>query len=249
MINALIIDDEKDARFLLAIQLTKHFSDIIKIVGEAEGIESGVKTIKELKPDVVFLDIKMHSGTGFDLLQEFKNPDFEVVFVTAYDNYALKAFQFSAFGYLLKPIKTSELKLIVERLQGHLQLLRSATESRMKVLLENYGDDKKIKKLVVTDAEGFQVLNIEEILRLEGDRNYTRFILLNDKKITTSKTMGEYEDLLNDFGFFRIHQSTIVNLRYVKGYNKADEEVEMTDGKFLKLSRYRKTDFFDRFIN
>jgi len=249
MITALIIDDEKDARFLLNNQLAKHFADTVKIVGEADGVETGIKAIKELKPDVVFLDIKMSSGTGFDLLQQVSSLNFEVVFVTAYDNYALKAFQFSAFGYLLKPIKTAELKSVVEKLESHIKLSKKTPENRLKILMENYSSTKEIKKLVVTDMEGFQVLNLEEITRLEGDRNYTRFILLNDKKVTTSKTLGEYEELLNDFGFFRIHQSTIINLRYVKGYKKGDEEIEMTDGKFLKLSRYRKADFFERFIN
>lgn len=248
MINALIIDDEKDARFLLKAQLSKHFAANVKILGEADDVQTGVQAIQLLKPDVVFLDIKMPSGTGFDLLQKIDTINFEVVFITAHDDYAIRAFQFSAFGYLLKPIKTAELKTIIERLASHIELLKKGADNRLKILVENYGDDRKIKKLVVTGVEGFQVLNIEDIIRLEGDRNYTRFVLDNGKKVTTSKTMGDYEELLNDFGFFRIHQSTIVNLRHVKGYKKGDEEVEMLDGKFVKLSRHRKADFLKFFI-
>lgn len=248
MINALIIDDEKDARFMLRTQLAKHFTGSVTIVGEADDVQTGLQAITSLKPDVVFLDIKMPSGTGFDLLQKLNQIDFEVVFITAHDDYAIRAFQFSAFGYLLKPIKTAELKTIIERLTSHIELLKKGADNRLKILVENYGDDRKIKKLVVTSVEGFQVLDIEEIIRLEGDRNYTNFILSHGKKITTSKTMGDYEELLNDFGFFRIHQSTIINLRHVKGYKKGDEEVEMLDGKFVKLSRHRKADFLKFFV-
>ncbi|MCE3227965.1 MAG: DNA-binding response regulator [Bacteroidetes bacterium] len=248
MISAVIIDDEKDARFLLRNQLSKNFDQEIEILGEADSVEAGIKLIKSAKPEVVFLDIKMPSGTGFDILQQLEEINFEVVFITAHDDYAVKAFQFSAFGYLLKPIKTSELKALVEKLDSHIQMLKRGNDQRFKVLIENYGDDRKIKKLVVTNMEGFQILNIEGIIRLEGDRNYTHFIMADNKKITTSKTIGEYEELLNEYGFYRIHQSTIINLRHVKGYKKGDEEVEMADGKLVKLSRYRKADFVKRFI-
>lgn len=110
MIPALIIDDEKDARFLLKNLLNDHFKDTIKVVGEADGVEAGLKAIREHKPKLVFLDIQMRPGTGFELLQKIPDADFEVIFITAHDNYAVKAFQFSAFGYLLKPVKISELK-------------------------------------------------------------------------------------------------------------------------------------------
>jgi two-component system LytT family response regulator len=248
MIPALIIDDEKDARFLLKNLIEQHFNDTIKIIGEADDVESGIKAIATHKPALVFLDIQMRQGTGFDLLQKLNNPDFEVIFITAYDNYAVKAFQFSAFGYLLKPIKISELKTVVDKLKVQTLQLKQIGDQRLKVLIENYGDERKIKKLVITNMEGFQVLNIEEIVRLEGDKNYTHFITTNNKKLTTSKTIGDYEELLNEFGFYRAHQSTIINLRHVKGYNKGDEEIEMTDGKLIKLSRHRKSEFIKRFI-
>jgi two-component system LytT family response regulator len=248
MIKAVIIDDEEDARFLLKEQLKRNFSKLINIEAEADSIEDGVKIIKNHKPDVVFLDIKMPTGTGFDVLSQIKDVDFEVVFITAHDDYAVKAFQFSAFGYLLKPIRSSELKVVVDKLEHHLNLIKTGNDQRLKVLIENYGDDK-IKKLVISNMQGFQVLNIEDIIRLEGDRNYTRFISTGNKKQTTSKTLGEYEHLLTDYGFFRAHQSTIINLRHVKGFKKeGGGEIEMSDGAFVKLSRYRKIDFMKRFI-
>lgn len=249
MINAVIIDDESDSRFLIRSYLTKYFNESIKLVGEADDVGTGIETIKSSKPEIVFLDIKMPSGTGFDVLMETKDlSKFEVIFITAHDDFAIKAFQFSAFGYLLKPIKVTEFRQLVERLVYQVSNRKTETNLRLKILIENYGDDRKIKKIVVSNMEGFQVLNIEEILRLEGDKNYTHFIMSDNKKITTSKTIGEYEELLDEFGFFRAHQSTIINLRHVKSFKKSDELIEMKDGKLIKLSRHRKSEFMARFI-
>ena len=248
MIKAVIIDDEQDARFLLRNQLEKKFGGQISILAEAEDIQPGIEIIEDHKPDVVFLDIQMKTGTGFDLLQQMKAIDFEVIFITAYDQYAVNAFKFSAFGYLLKPIKTKELADVLRKLEIHLSEKKRETGKRLKVLVENYGSEGDIQKLIVPNVEGFQVLKIAEILRLEGDRNYTHFILSNNRKVTTSKSLGEYEELLNEYGFFRIHQSTIVSLRHIVGYVKGDGGmVEMVDGISLKVSRNRKVDFLKRF--
>jgi two-component system LytT family response regulator len=249
MIKTVIIDDEKDARFLLRNMLEHEFGNLIQVIDEADDVDTGVQIIKMHQPDLVFLDIKMPQGTGFELLQQLDKVNFEVIFITAYDNFAIKAFQFSAFGYLLKPIKAKELELTIQRLSAHLENQKLIIEKRLKVLVENYGDDKKIRKLVINNMEGFKVVAIEEIIRLEGDRNYTHFVLQGNQRITTSKTLGEYEDLLNEHGFFRIHQSTIANLRHIKGYLKKDGgSVEMTDGKQLQVARNRKQEFLEKFI-
>ncbi|MCJ8289760.1 MAG: response regulator transcription factor [Crocinitomicaceae bacterium] len=248
MINAVIIDDEKDARFLLRNLLEKKFGKQINVLGEADDVEPGVALIEKHKPDLVFLDIQMKKGTGFDLLKKIKKIDFEVIFITAYNQYAVDAFKFSAFGYLLKPIKSKDLGEVIEKLEKHLSELKQDTTKRLKVLIENYGSDGDIQKLIIPNIEGFQVVKIADIIRLEGDRNYTHFILAPDKKITTSKSLGEYEELLNDHGFFRIHQSTIVSLRHITAYLKEDGgNVKMTDGGVLKISRHRKTEFLERF--
>ncbi len=249
MIKAVIIDDEKDARFLLRNLLENKYGNLIQVMDEADDVDTGVDCIKKNKPDLVFLDIKMPQGTGFDLLQKLNKVDFEIIFITAYDNYALKAFQFSAFGYLLKPIKTSELDTTITRLRNQLENFKEGSDKRLKVLIENYGDDKKIRKIVISNMEGFKVTEVDDVLRLEGDSNYTHFILADNKRITTSKTLSEYEKLLMDHGFFRIHQSTIINLRHVKGYLKGDGgSVEMSDGKIFQVARNRKPDFLKRFI-
>lgn len=248
MIKCVIIDDEMDALFLLSNIIHKNFSNQLEIVAEASTITDGIDVIIKHKPEVVFLDIQMREGTGFDLLEKIEDKNFEVVFVTAFDQYAIKAIQFSAFGYLVKPIKIKEFNHLVNNLNLHFAKQRENASKRFKVLIENYGDDRKIKKLVIPNIEGFKVVIIEDIIRLEGDRNYTNFIISDNKKITAAKTLGEYEMLLVDFGFFRIHQSTIVNLRHVKGYLKGDGgSVEMTDGKHLQVSRHRKANFIKIF--
>lgn len=251
IIKALIIDDEKAARFLLRNLLEKKFSEYVSVVGEASDVESGLIAIEEQQPDLIFLDIKMPNGTGFDLLSRLPVNKFEVIFVTAFDSYAIKAFQFSAFGYLLKPLKEKELSVLLEKLctKQLLEKSKESTEKRVKVLIENYGDDKKVHKLVLSNMDGFKVVDIEKIIRLEGDGNYTRFIVSREKDLIASKNLGEYEDLLSDHGFFRIHQSTIVNLRHVTGFQKNDGgHVEMSDGSIGKLSRHRKAEFMERFF-
>jgi len=247
MIKALIIDDEKDARFVLRSLIEKN-TDKIQVIAEADGVETGLAAIYEYHPDVVFLDVQMRTGTGFDLLAKLEEINFELVFVTAHNQYAVDAFKFSAFGYLLKPIRPRELNPILDKLEKHLIELKKSTGQRIQVLIENYGKQGEIEKLIIANAEGFQVIKINDLIRLEGDRNYTHFILMGDKRITTSKNLGEYEDLLSSYGFFRIHQSTIISLRHVAGYQKADGgRVVMIDGKDFKVSRYRKNDFLKRF--
>lgn len=248
MIQALIIDDEEDARFMLRSLVERHFSDKIEVTGEADSVSDGIELINRHKPELVFLDIRMNRETGFDLLQAIDNKDFEVVFVTAYDEYAVNAFRFSAMGYLMKPVKISALREIIESYIKKSEEDRNDARKRLKILIENYGDDRKISKLVISNMEGFRVVDIEEIIRLEGDRNYTNFILRNGKRILATKTLGDYDTLLHEFGFFRIHQSTVVNLRHVTAFHRSDNLVEMVDGTQSSVSRLRKAAFLERFI-
>ena len=248
MIKAVIIDDEKDARFLLRNLLEKKFGNQVKILGEAEDVEPGIALIEKHNPELVFLDVQMKKGTGFDLLNKLDKVNFEVIFITAYNQYAVDAFKFSAFGYLMKPIKSKDLSDVISKLENHLSGFKKDNSKRLKVLIENYGSEGDIQKLIIPNVDGFQVVPIADIIRLEGDRNYTHFILIGDKKITTSKSLGEYEELLNNHGFFRIHQSTIVSLRHIIAYLKeGGGNVEMVDGGIMKISRQRKVDFLERF--
>lgn len=249
MIRALLIDDERDARFVLRNLLEKKYADSIEVVGEADDVVPGIEAIKAHKPDLVFLDIQMRRGTGFDLLAHFKKVDFEVVFVTAHNQFGVEAFKLSAFGYLLKPVKNRDLGEVVKKLQTQLYKSKNRIDDRLRILIENYGNDGEVQKLIIPNVEGFQVVKMSNIIRLEGERNYTRFVLVDGKKITTSKNLGEYEELLHQHGFFRIHQSTIVSLRHISGYTKGDGGmVETSDGCQLKLSRHRKAEFIKRFF-
>lgn len=247
MINVVIIDDEKDARFLLTNFIEKKLSHKIKILGEADDVVSGIELIEREKPDLVFLDVQMKTGTGFDLLSHFQQIDFDIIFITAYNQFAIQAFKFSAFDYILKPFKVSEIEESIGKFEQNFNEKKNI-DKRIKILIENYGSEGEIHKLIINNVEGFLVLSINEILRLEGDRNYTHFILATGKKITTSKSLGEYELMLNDYGFYRIHQSTIVSLRYVVAFKKTDDGyVEMTDGTTVKVSRSKKQGLIEKF--
>lgn len=246
MISTLIIDDEDHARSVLKTLITQEFSEL-NIVGEANDVDHGIDAIRSHKPDLVFLDIQLKSGTGFDLLGEVDDLDFEVIFVTAHNEYAITAFQFSAVGYLLKPLRLSELRKIVEKISIQIKEKKHARQ-RIKILIENY-EEGNVKKLVVQHMQGFQVLDLNEIIYLEGEINYTRFILDTGDKILVSKTLKEYEKLLTNHGFFRIHQSYLINLRHVKKYAKGEGGVvTMSNGKELAVSRRKKTLFLKKFL-
>ncbi|MFK7907544.1 MAG: LytR/AlgR family response regulator transcription factor [Chitinophagales bacterium] len=245
MIRTIIIDDEKNARVTLK-SLLDNFSTKVQVVGEAFNLETAIELIKKSSPDLIFLDIQLKKATGFDLLQCLPNLKSEVIFVTAYDNYAIKAFQMAAFGYLLKPVQLSELSNIIHRFEARQK--QQHTINHTQILIENF-DENRIKKLVIQNVNGFKVLPLEKILYLQGEVNYTRFFLANDEKVLVTKTLKEYESLLSDYGFFRIHQSYIINLSFVEEYIKGDGGiVVMENGKHLNLSRRRKQQFLTRFL-
>ena len=250
MIKAIIIDDEENARFLLKDLLSRHFNDEISVIAEADDVDTGIEAIQGANPDLVFLDIQMQKGTGFDLLARLDEHNFEVIFITAYDAYALKAFDFSAFAYMLKPIRVSELRKHIDRLKKRVTKEDTSTDKRLKVLIDNYNDEEgRMKRLVIKNMEGFRVVDLKDIIRLEAESNYSHFILSDGKKVTVSKTLGEYEALLAEHGFFRIHQSHIVNLQHVISFLKADGgKVEMRDGTQLMISRQKKAAFTRRFV-
>lgn len=248
-IKTVIVDDEKDIRFLLRRMLEKHFKDVVEIVGEADSVPQASELIDSVNPELVFLDIRIKNKTGFDLLENIENKNFEVIFITAYDQYAIKAFQFSAIGYLMKPIKLDELKKVIEKLKGNLDRFKEEANKRIKILIDNYDSQTGIKRICIANVEGFNVLELDDIVRLESDNNYTNFITSNGKKLITSKTIKDYEDLLGEYGFYRIHQRHIVNLRQVKSYLKGDGgTIILKDDTELPLARMRKQGFLRRFL-
>ncbi|MBX2876432.1 MAG: LytTR family transcriptional regulator DNA-binding domain-containing protein [Saprospiraceae bacterium] len=245
MIKAIIIDDEVNARNTLKVFLGAT-NKPIEIIGEADDISTGIKLIRNSEPDLIFLDIKLKSGTSFELLAQLPNISAEIIFVTAYDNYAIRAFQMAAFGYLLKPIQISELNQVLDRFEKAKTSMQLPQHT--KILIENF-DQHSVKKLVIQNVNGFKVVPLEDIFYLQGEVNYTRLFLQGGEKVMTSRTLKDYETFLVDFGFFRIHQSHLINLSHVKEYIKGDGgEIVMNNGQHLNLSRRRKQQFLSRFL-
>lgn len=241
MKRALIIDDENRTRDLIA-KMINSFGLDIEAIPAGENVQSGIDAIEELKPDIVFLDIQMPDGTGFDVLKSVKNKNFEVVFITAHEEFAIKAIKFSALDYLLKPIDPVELKLAVEKAIKAVDDKKE--ESQFEALQYNIQPNQK-RRLVLKTQESVHVIELDQIIRCEADRNYTSFFLLGGKKILVSKTLKEYETLLSSHNFLRIQQSHLINLDYVDRYDKGNGgSVVMKDGSEVPLSPAKREIFF-----
>ncbi|MFN5785016.1 MAG: LytR/AlgR family response regulator transcription factor [Flavobacteriia bacterium] len=241
MIKALIIDDENRTRELIAKMITSFGFDI-EAIPAGENVKSGIKAIEEIQPDIVFLDIQMPDGTGFDVLKSAKNKSFEVIFITAHEEFAIKAIKFSALDYLLKPIDPSELKAAVEKAIKAID--EKNDETRFDTLQYNIQPNQK-RRLVLKTQESVYVIELDEIIRCEADRNYTSFFLTGGKKILVSKTLKEYETLLTGHNFLRVQQSHLINLDYVDRYDKGNGGcVVMKDGSEVPLSPAKRDIFF-----
>jgi two-component system LytT family response regulator len=241
MKKALIIDDENRTRELIAKMITSFGFDI-EAIPVGENVQSGIKAIEEIKPDIVFLDIQMPDGTGFDVLRSVKNKNFEVVFITAHEEFAIKAIKFSALDYLLKPIDPSELRAAVERA---IKAVDDKKEDSQFDALQNNIQPNQKRRLVLKTQESVFVVELHEIIRCEADRNYTSFFLVGGKKILVSKTLKDYETLLSSHNFLRVQQSHLINLDYVDRYDKGNGgSVVMKDGSEVPLSPAKRDVFF-----
>lgn len=241
MKKALIIDDENRTRDLIA-KMINSFGFDIEAIPAGENVQSGIKAIDEYNPDIVFLDIQMPDGTGFDVLKSVKNKNFEVIFITAHEEFAIKAIKFSALDYLLKPIDPEELKAAVEKAIKAVD--NKKEESQFEALQYNIQPNQK-RRLVLKTQESVYVVELDEIIRCEADRNYTSFFLVGGKKILVSKTLKEYETLLSSHNFLRVQQSHLINLDYVDRYDKGSGgSVVMKDGSEVPLSPAKREIFF-----
>ena len=218
--RAIIVDDEKRARETIS-NIIRLYCPTVEIVAEADDIDSALKVIGEQKPDLVFLDIKMPGGTGFDLLKQLGKIDFKLVFITAYSEHAVKAFKFSALDYLLKPVNPDELIAVVEKAES--QMEKESVNVKFESFITNLSNiTREIKKIVLKTSDSIYVINVPDIVRCEADRNYTSFLLNGGKKILVSVTLKEYDDMLSTYRFFRAHQSHLVNIDYIESYEKKD---------------------------
>ena len=243
MITALLIDDDTNLRKGMKGLLEMYAPDI-KILGEADSVKAGITAVETYMPDVVFLDIQLGDGTGFDILEQLAQKHGKltchVVFITAHEEYALKAFMFSALDYLLKPVDPEELRKVTEKIKKVLS--NNDSYAHIDLLLENIR--KKVdtfKRIALSTSDGIHLFDVSDIIRLESQDNYTKFYIKNNKPVLIAKTLKEYEDLLSSQGFERIHQSHLINLAYLKSYIKKDGGYAvMADNSNLPISQRKK---------
>ncbi|MCU0389114.1 MAG: LytTR family DNA-binding domain-containing protein [Chitinophagaceae bacterium] len=246
MIKVLIIDDEQYCIDSLIAKL-KPYSGEIEVVAAISKVLEMPGAVAKFKPQVLFLDINLGPFTGFDLIEKLNPPLPKIVFTTAYDHFAIKAFKFNAVDYLLKPVDADELEQTIQKLRkiespwpDLFQIKQTITQLRDKAT--------GLKKLALPTLQGFELIELEELIRLEAASNYTHFYLSGGKKMTISKTLKEYEDLLEEDGFARIHQSHIINLRFLKSFNKGKTAtIAMQDGALLDVGNTRREAFMEKF--
>jgi len=241
LVKAVIIDDEKKSRNALTALLERYCPNVI-ILGEAAGVQTGKKLIREAKPDVIFLDIQMQDGSGFRLLESFDEVNFEIVFTTAFDQYAIKAIKYSALDYLLKPIIPDELIEAVRKVEEKKIIKNANINQNIDVLLGNIkSTNAETKKIILSTAEKIHVIQVSDILRCESDNYYTNFFFTDGTKLLISKTLKENEKMLKDHNFIRPHKSHLINIAYIKGYMKNDGGfILMSDNSKVPVSRRRK---------
>lgn len=243
MITAVIIDDEKNALDVIAIQLKNYCPDV-KVLNLCQGGEEGIRAIKNLNPDLVFLDIEMPKVSGFDVLDSTKSQKYHVIFTTAYDQFAIKAFKYSAVDYLLKPIDIEELKTAVDKVKKYPE---DDFRKKLDVLLTQLDlPPGAPKKIALPVGDGYEMVSFSHIVRCESDSNYTTIVLADKRKILLSKTLKEVEVMLIHNSFFRIHNSHLINMDHISKFYKSDGGyVVMTDGTQINISRNKKDAFFD----
>lgn len=243
MIKAVIIDDEQHCIDRLTTLLSKSCSDTVELLAGVKSVEEGLAAIKTYKPQLVFLDIEIGNKTGFDLLKQLPEINFEVIFTTAYDKYAVQAFKFSAIDYLLKPIDADELQAAIKRFNDRVS--QKDIAGKFDALFHNLKNiQSSSKKICVPVLSGLVFIQTDDIIRCESSVNYTTLFLKDKQKLLVAKTLKEFEELLTGYNFYRVHNSHLINLAYIKMYNKGKGgTVTMTDGSEIEVSTRRKDDF------
>lgn len=239
MLNVVIVDDEEKARGSVK-KMIETYTREVRVVGEAGSVQTGIQTIRELKPEVVLLDIQMPDGSGFDLLQQIDHPDVKIIFITAYEEYAIKAFKFSALDYLLKPLDPDELTRALEFAGSTLE--KENARIKLEAFMANYQNmANEVKKIVLKTAESIHLVQVSDIIRCEATGNYTKFFFASKNSILVSRTLKKFDEMLNDYGFFRVHQSHLVNLNHILQYEKGDGgSLILTDQKTVPVATRKK---------
>lgn len=235
----LIVDDEKRARETIH-EMLRLYTEGYTEIREAEGVETALELIRSYQPDVVLLDIQLKDGNGFDILNKIGDPNFGVIFITAYEEYAIKACRVSALDYLLKPIDPEELQEAMAKARRRLD--KEKWTDRLDTFIQNMqGNNRELKKIILKTADSLHVVNIADIVCCEADRNYTTFHLANTQQIVVSKTLGDYEEMIGGGRFIRTHNSFLVNMDHVTRYEKGEGGYIVTNtGKSIPVSVRRK---------
>lgn len=245
VIQAVIVEDELSSRNNLKNLLAQYAKDI-EIVGEAESIDDAVITFKGLakQPDVAFLDINLSDGLVFSLLNKLRPFQFEIIFVTAFEEYAVKACEYSSIGYILKPIDPDALKEAIDRIPKN---GKNQIEKRLEIFNSHYNNPNVFSKMSIAAVDGIYFVNITDIIRFEAEDNYTHIFLQTGEKITASKTIKAYEELLASYNFYRVHKRHVINLNCMKKYLKGDGNIViMEDDTHIEVSRRRRASFLEK---
>ena len=238
-IRAVIIDDEKNVREGLYGIINKYCPNV-EVLGLASNAHQGIELIAETKPDLVFVDVQMRGMTGFDMLKEIGEVDFDVIFVTSFDKYALKAIKYSALDYLLKPINIAELQIAISKFDR-------GRKEQVSSLLENLNNPGGKHKIAIKHSRGIRYANEDEIIRCQADGNYSTIFFQDSTNLLVAKTLKEFDELLPIDTFFRVHQSHIINLHFVKAYHQGrGGDLEMENGDMINVARSRKKDLLNR---
>ena len=247
MFRTILIDDEVDSIKILQRLLQKYCPQIC-VIGTADGVQTGTELIRNERPDLVFLDIEMTRGNAFDLLNQLQPVNFHVIFVTAFDNHAIRAIRYSAVDYLLKPVNIGELRAAVEKLAG--KLAEKHVLDRVTTLLDHIGGGKlEDQKMAIATLNGYLFVCFRDILRLEAKGAYTMFHLTDGDQVMATGIIKEYEDLLPEVMFYRIHNSHIINLNKIKKYQRGrGGYVTLEDDSFLEVAIRRREDFMKRLL-
>ncbi|HUX85079.1 MAG TPA: LytTR family DNA-binding domain-containing protein [Chitinophagaceae bacterium] len=246
MFRALLIDDEQHCLDRLSGLLETHCRDSIGVCGQSASVEEACRAIASLHPDLVFLDVQIQDQTGFDLLGMVPRIDFEVIFTTAYEKYAVQAFRFSAMDYLLKPVDPDDLVQAVGKLKE--KIGAAELSGHLKALFHNLTQLRGAARIIsVPTVKGFTFVTVGEILRCQAQGNYTILFLKDQRKFTVARTLKQFEELLSDYSFFRVHQSHLINLSYIRKYDKGGGgTVWMQDQTQIEVSTRRKEEFLRR---
>ncbi len=244
MLKAVVIEDEPKTREAITNIINRLCHDI-KVVANGHNIKTGIDAIYNGHPDILLIDVELSDGTAFDILRHVFNIDFQIIFVTAHEGYALKAIKFSAFDYILKPFSVEELTLAVDKAAEAVS--RKKTEVNLETLLNNI-DNREQKRIVLKTADEIHLVNISDIINCEADSSYTHFFLKDGSQLTVSNHLKEYDELLKDHHFFRVHHSYLVNLNEVKKFHKiSNAYVLMSNGKKVPVSSRKKERLLEKF--